>query len=611
MRKPVFPRLIGLLALYCVVFIILVIIQFTKQGNFTQRIGNLVITGQYSHPELALEGTDVPSQTDPVKLNPGEYHIEGGASVFFGGLEFQMEDGDDEDGFALIDPRGNKSSAVPVLMALSAESARFLLPGGSELNFTTQYAGGTPELRISCEFAPGISGLELPYKPLRSSRIRENGDGQLIIISDGVNYMFNRSTQGDENGLLVLKPGGPPISYRVSPDKKTFSPEDFIIAQALTKNSYNEAFSRWRDQSFSLWNRIISGQNDEDMVVSYGGEALRRGNYKAAVSAVPQAFLDGPARTFESSVYLGNMTAALESFTTIERERISRLSRLINEKSHDFIREPHVFEYLGFRGYGNFIDDGVELIRSIDPATLALEFTPGIFEGYPEIKQFRPHGDNPFERLIDQACFVVSENIRKSADETQVFIFRNGNADIEFNLRLGKALLTWAEDAGNNSWAAVGRSIVLSVLSLSDGSGTGPAGLSLSEDGSIGELQGSRVSSARLYRILAPGEYSPRAAGIGSAVNGIWTWTAASSVTAAQENNVLDIAVNFPQGETHYMMIRGVRPFTTLQLYNIDYRTDPQFERYDSSGWVYSSQNQILVLKMKHRSQTEHVKIFY
>ncbi|MDR0878448.1 MAG: hypothetical protein LBN21_10375, partial [Treponema sp.] len=545
------------------------------------------------------------------KSASGEYAIEGGASVFFGGLEFRMKDGDDDRGFALIDAAEGRQAALPEVMILSGEAAHFRLPGGSELDFVAQYTGGARELRISAIFAPGVSGLELPYKPLRTSRIRENGDGQRTFITDGVSYNFGHSTQGEENGLLILKPDGQAISYRAAPAKKTFSPEDFAIAQALTRNSYNEALTRWRDQNFSVWNRIISGQNDEDMVIAYSGEAARRGNYKAAVSAVPPAFLDGSARTFESSVYLGGMTAALTSFTASEREKISRLSRLINDKSPEFIREPHVFEYFGVRGYGNFIDDGAELVRSIDPATLALEAVPGIFEGCLDMKQFRSHGENPFERLTNQACYVVSENIRKSEDGTKVFVFRGNSADIEFNLRLGKALFLWADDTGSSSWAAVGRSLVLSALSLSDGTGAVPADVTLSEAGDISEAGGSRIRSARLYRILAPGEYAPRAAGIGSGVNGLWTWTAAGAVSASQENNVLDITVNFPQGETHYMMIRGVRPFTKIQLYNIDYRTDPQFERYDSSGWIYSMQDQVLVLKMKHRSTAEHIRIFY
>jgi hypothetical protein len=191
-------------------------------------------------------------------------------------------------------------------------------------------------------------------------------------------------------------------------------------------------------------------------------------------------------------------------------------------------------------------------------------------------------------------------------------VFHRGAADAEFNLRLGAALISYGESAGKEDWAGLGRSLVLSVLSLADSSGTVPASLLLSEENTIREnTEAPRLNSARLYRILRPGEYQARAAGIGAAVNGIWTWTAASAISASQENNVLDISASFPVGETHYMMIRGLRPFTKIQLYNIDYRTDPQFERYDSSGWAYSASEQTLLLKMRHRTTVEHIRIFY
>jgi hypothetical protein len=312
-------------------------------------------------------------------------------------------------------------------------------------------------------------------------------------------------------------------------------------------------------------------------------------------------------------VYLGQTDAGLRSLSAFEREKLSRLSRLINEKSPDFLKESHVFAYLAIRGYGNFIDDGAALVHAMDPVTLAPDISLGILEGFLDWKLYRPHGDNPFTRLIDQACFVISETIRKNAGGNLLLSFSgDGAAYPEFNLRLGKALSDYGEDSGSESWAALGRSLILSILSLEDNGGTIPGGFRLSETGNLIEDTAlPRVSTARLYRTLGLGEYSPRAAGIGAAVNGIWAWTAASSLGVTQENNILDISVSFPAGETHYMIIRGVKPFSKLQLYNMDFRTDSQFERYDSSGWFYSTQEQTLLLKMKHRSTVEHIRLFY
>jgi predicted DNA-binding transcriptional regulator AlpA len=176
---------------------------------------------------------------------------------------------------------------------------------------------------------------------------------------------------------------------------------------------------------------------------------------------------------------------------------------------------------------------------------------------------------------------------------------------------LGTALIAWAGAAGRDEWADIGRSLILSVLSWQDNNGTVPAFIEMSESGGFTASTGGTLSAATIYKIISPGEYYPRAVVIGSAVNGLWAWTVASAVTAVQENNVLDIAAYFPVGETHHMMIRGVRPFYKIQIYNIDYPTDSQFESYDSSGWVYSAQEQILTVKLKHREPAEHIKIFY
>jgi hypothetical protein len=613
MRKPVFPRALGLLVLYGAVFVVLGMLQFTKQGNFTQRIGAATVSGQYRSPEEGGAG-----------LNPNEHPVTGGVSVFFGGLEFRMKTGEGGDGFALIDGKGARYPVVPELMTVLEDTANFLLPGGTELIFATQYADGKPGLRISGSFAGDISGAEIPFQLLRSSRIRESGDGQFAVITGGISYTFGRSAGGESREVLSLKAEGLPVFYGAVPEKKAFTPDDFILPQAFTRMAYQDYVTRWLDRNFSLWNRIIAGQNDEDMVIAYGGDAVKRGNYKAAVAAVSPAFLTGSGRTYESSVYLGGMNQALRSLTNGEREKTGRLSRQFDEKSPDFLRENHVFEFLAVRGFVNFIDNGVELIHSMDPANLTPELIPGVFEGCLDLKHYRPHGDNPFDRLIDQSCYIISEGARRFKEirrlDTQesapsagdwVLVFQGAAADMEFNLRLGKALWMWAESSNRGEWAALGRSLVVSVLSLADGTGTTPVRLLLSGDGRITEDQGPRISSARLYRVLNAGEYYPRAAVIGSGVNGIWAWTAASAVTAAQENNILDISVSFPAGETHYMLIRGIRPFTKLQLYNIDYRTDPQFERYDSSGWVYSAQDQVLLLKMKHRNTVEHIQIFY
>jgi hypothetical protein len=79
-RKRAVIRLLAIAGLYCAVFFALIMIQFTKRGNFTLRAGNMLISGQY-----LLE--------DGVKAEaPDRYPLEGGVSVYFGGLEFCLKE---------------------------------------------------------------------------------------------------------------------------------------------------------------------------------------------------------------------------------------------------------------------------------------------------------------------------------------------------------------------------------------------------------------------------------------------------------------------------------------------------------------------------------------
>jgi hypothetical protein len=594
MKKPMFPRIIILLLMYGVVFLLLVMIQFTRQGTFTHNVGNFVVSGYYREPSNLGEAS-----------SSGEYFLTREVSVFFGGIEFPMGN---NSGFRLRYENGATEELVPESMILSEDAVFFRLPGESGLDFSTHHADGALELRISGSFGAQGLTLELPYRFLKSSQVRDSGDGNLLVTAEGVDYAFVNADLDTGARILSLAEEAPAVSYRVVGERNDLIPENLVIPAALDIPEYETILTQWRDRSFALWTQAIGGNTDEDLVNAYLGESIRRGTYKTAVASVPAAFLNGVQRTFGSSVYLGQLDMGLRSISTYEREKLSRLSRLINEKSLDFLREFHVFEYLWIRNTGSAIDGGAEIVRALAPASLTLDITAGILEGWYDWRSYRLSQENPFDRLVDQACFVISAGIKKSPQGDRVFIFSDTEADTEFNLRAGKALMVYGKTTENTTWAALGRSLILSTLSLIDPAGMLSETLTLSPQGDIMEtVRGRQINSVRLYRYLAPEAY-PHAASIETGA-GIWAWTTAQ-VAAVREDTVLDIAVSFPAGETHYMMIRGIRPFSKIQLYGIDYRTDPQFERYDSSGWSYSASEQTLLLKIRHRSPVEHIRIF-
>jgi hypothetical protein len=355
---------------------------------------------------------------------------------------------------------------------------------------------------------------------------------------------------------------------------------------------------------------------DEDTVIAWCGESIRQNNYRSAVAVVPVSFSTDPGRTWESAVYqfdrrIGVWERAARNADISEREKTYRIGRLLTEKENGLFVESHLVEFLAIRNYNQLIDDFLSFAGGIEPSDITLEMVPGILENYADLHKWRPVAANRFESFVEPACRLVANEIRKAGD--RVFVFSGGNADTEFNLRLGLAIYQWAELSGNTEWAGVGRSLVLSVIGLSDSNGLVPAELAIGGTApSSGAFTPSaeQTSSAKLYRVLNNSEYLPHAAVTGT--SGIWAWTAAESVNVSQNGNQMDIAIRFPVGATHYVMLRNIRPFALLQIYEMNWRRAVDFESYyDSSGWYYFEQEQILVLKINHRSTVENIRIFF
>jgi hypothetical protein len=310
-----------------------------------------------------------------------------------------------------------------------------------------------------------------------------------------------------------------------------------------------------------------------------------------------------------SSPFFGRLTQSLRSLSAAEQERVSLPAESAAAGPGVFFAEPHAIAENAVRGNDALVDQGIALFSSLEEP--ALELVPPILETFVDLAVYRD-GEDSLDHLIEPSLFLVAGALRKDEADGRVLVFTEDGGEFaayaEFNLRLGAALDQYGRLAGRDDWAALGRSLVLSVLAQTDTVGMVSPAFTLSAGGVFAPKRDSRLSAARLYRYLRFDNY-PRAERIAGGING-WAWTAASSLSVTQNGNITDIAVNFPVGETHYMMLRGIKPFNKIQLYGLDYRTDPQFERYDSSGWSYSSSEQTLLLKVKHQNPVEHIVIY-
>uniref|UniRef100_A0A7C3ECW6 Uncharacterized protein n=1 Tax=Gracilinema caldarium TaxID=215591 RepID=A0A7C3ECW6_9SPIR len=598
MKRHVVLRTIGLFGLYVAVFITLVLIQYVRKTAFTLNLGSMVVSGNY------LDVNEIKKQA---KVEPVQ--VSGRFSVFFGGMEFSLAE---DEGFTVLTTKGSRIPLSARAFSVLDTGVRLDLADGSSLIFKTFFANGVETLSIQAVLDASAQEIRLPFRPLRSSHITADEKNRFMVSAGGSNYSFSGSAIDYQNKYISLKGNMAVASYGQIPEKKGFNPGDLVLASALDDQAYMGAINRWLAQAGSSWERSMAGSPDEYTVLAYVSQAARTGNYRSATGTTPAAFLEGSQRTYRSSAFFGRLDEALRGLASADREYLGRLSRMINEKTLDILAEPDLIRTLSVRGSKTLVDELVNLVKALDPSTLTPATAVGVIEDTVLWKKYRGSDENPFERLKDQALFVIAGTLKPSS-EGKVVAFPSSQGDLLYTLRLGNALLQYGSSAGLADWIGLGKTLILSALDLSDTNGSLPAVADLSADkASFVPVGDGRIASARIYPQITGYLYYPRVEDLSLAgYTGLWAWTAAGPLSATYDGSVLDITVPFFEGETHYMMIKGVKPFKKIQLYNIDFRTDPRFERYDSSGWAYSESEQTLLLKMKHRAKEEHIRIFY
>jgi len=590
MRKSLTSRIIGLAVIYCIVFCILIIIQFSNKGNFSISVGAMTIRGRYLEDTQVSSRVTSAEQTDENRNNISEAEntseenpelnlraITGGIKVVYGGLEFSLKE-ERGKGLTLINNENTNMPVNPEFMAVTDNTARFILPGGTAITFNSTDTARGPELQINAELADNISEINIPISPRRSSLVRDSG--QLGIMYSGVRYVFSSLGEELETGVLSLSRDNSFISYRSRGRQRAFDPEEYIIAQ---EQNYTNVLRSWQESNFAQWNQNASNLQNEDDIIAYLSQTIQRGNFLTAVRAIPADFPNSSRHSYRSSGYVGGMTGAYRTFISAESEKSSRITRLTRGRSIDILKEEHILDYLFTRSSVAVANEVIEIIHNIKPDVLIPDHCLGLLEIFYDIRQWRPEANNPIEHLTEQMLILISESLSRDTENDAVYASNSEGINLEYSFRLGKGLIHWAEATGNNEWAAIGRSLVLSAI----------------VNGNAG----------RLFNIHNPTDYYPRAAWLSD--SGHWAWTVSPSVNMSFTGNNMNLAVTFPVNMTHHLIIRGVRPFIRIQIHNIGFRSDSQFERYDSSGWVYYPDEQTLVLRLRHRANVETVRIIY
>ncbi len=582
-----------LTVLYIVVILGIFAVQFTRGTSFSHSFGSMLVSGS---EEILEDGRAVP-------LLP--------VHVVFNGIDIYVDDQNPVRAFT-----GQNTSIPLQVTSFSRENGRFILEctEAVRITFSTEKAGGTDSLMIQTSFPARYQKITLPYKLTRSARV-EHKDSLSLIRSGKQLFSFSFPVDPASHSLVFSRVQ-PVLSYHTWTPPRALS----LPALAALPGAGAEALRRTTEQFAaaalaSFRTAIDSGNLTELLVTAYIAEMGRIGMYRTAVESIPDTFRNSTARTWISSPFLNNLVRTWATQIQKEREDRALLSRQIADSNTAVFEYPSLVQYLTDRDSTVLIRDLVRLAQSADISSLSVNHTAGVLEMVMDMELFQDTTGLSLNVLAEACERRLVQSMVRIGD--RLYISDDGRTVSSLDtLRAGSVLNRYGS-GGRSEWRSAGNLLITSLLDFAPGTASLPSHFVFS-----GEDDERTGLIARTDRILEPSvlyplvlrdsTWYPRAKSLaGEAGPGVWVWTAAQSVRADRPaSGQLRLRVRFPVNESHYMVVKGIKPFYRIQLYGMDFRTDPRFETYNSSGYVYNEQTETLYLKMRHRSEEEEVLIF-
>jgi hypothetical protein len=608
MKNGAFKRALGLSLLYIGIFVLLVFLQFSRGPGLSEKFGGLSVSASYSSAERGKRG----SAPERVRLS-------------YAGLSFEISPQ------SAAESLGADGAAAPLTLAAVEK-----LPNGVRVKLSPGVTlvavvdRGTKErFSLSATAPDGVSAVRLRVQSARSSRFSDK-DGKRLLSAAGASYDIGLAAGAlDEGaGLLSLKPGDPGLALArvepVAPRPAQAVASEKLPAQApKDPEAFKAEIAAWRDKA---WSGLSSTRFDPEQVawkgldglpsfsekalVAYLSEALARGSYPDALSRVRGAKEKWPDKLgFLSAPYFGGLVQKMGELEASDQAEAKRLAQLVADRSPTLFEKEGLLRFLVDRASRQLALDALQYAASADPSKLTIRQSVGLLGCAVDAKALVKDEENPYREAGAVAERLVAA-LRKTPTGAFLVTEEDGSSDLRLSLLAGEYLVAYGPIAAKPALTGAGQALVEGAIGLSDAQGFAPARI-LARGGAVEQRVGS-LSPEELYPLLADNPYYAHAVSFGRDVApGLWAWTCSPALSVQASAARYVFTASFLAGRAHFLSFYGIKPFANIQLYDIDYSPDNEFESYDASGYLYNKSAGALYLKMKHKKDIEDIKLAF
>lgn len=594
--------MIALTILYILIIFGIFVIQFTIGKTFYYTIGAMSVSGR----------DDVDETGNRTPLLP--------LHIVANGLDFYITDQTP----ITAKTSNNEELSLKVLEYKKTEDSFSVICSNDVLIDFTSYLSETVEtVRISVSMPSEIETIYFPWKLTQSARL-ERQDEQIFLrygkdrfIFRG-GYGFGNSDDTSELPHLIL-----------SSSKKTAFYETYIQSESLDFDSirripiasdeeYAKTKQLFRERALDYFSSVISSRNyNEELLTAYMAEKAFNGEYAKALAFAPSSLLPKEKRSYISTTFYGNLVQNDNSLAAYQRKFLSGIESGIARAEISVFNREALIPFLINNSRANLISALEKIASNAKQEDLNSFLAAGLLEAAMDYAFYFPNKQNPFMENSEQYETVLKDSL--ISIDTGLYISSDKKTiDTEKTLRTASVLIRYGSSyPDKGTWKAVGQALYSSIFSLGGNSSSLPASFDIQGDKAkkLGLMANDALilHAEKLYSIaVKDNPYYPHEESLAlKAEPGIWAWTSARDINVLKNDaKIFSFRISAKAGDTHYMIIRGIRPFYRIQIHEIDFRTDPRFEMYNSSGYVYDERTRTLLLKMKHKKDDEDIVLF-
>ncbi len=568
----VIRKAIGLLIVDFVIIIGIFILQFRTDSSILKKIGGM---------QISMARADNP---DAIPALKNEFE------VTYNGITVHSNP---QNAIKLL-TKENSIAKELTLLNYSEEEHKLTLnfSDNIDLIFMVEQDSSDSPLTIYADVPKDVTDLYVPFTVGYNMKVQKEESNRIVLEGKKQNWSLHSNELSDN--YIHFTYADNLAHYAIYDDTQKFTFDVITELAEAQSSAYAQTIASFTK---NLQNAFKTSLNDnsftEQAVVSYIASMANEGNYKQAIEEIPADYKKSAARTYLSAPYLNNLAANDTKLEAYIAESNKAIKNAANTLSLDIFTTADLAQLL-------CIYPDLSVVRAVltNAATAnAEQFTvaqaSGIILTYAALTSL----NSDYAAILAPAMEGCLQKITESCSyENNVLTISENDTFVSVvqAVETGIALLRYGQASGNSTYTKAGRVIINSYISES----------------SSFDLR----TLSTIYPMLAyDNQFYPRIVLINSyGKDAVWAWTCAKSITYnldAKEG--LTLSIDFPLEHTHYVIFKGIPAFEQIFIYDMAFRTDPRFETYNSSGYVYRSDSKTLLLKSRHKSQIENVRMTY